>query len=195
MPPRVSKGGSKAQWRKVHRWLSITAAILFLSVSITGIVLQVEQIFGSQEAEKEKLATMVSPLSLRERLPDPSTALDEARKLALARFGNRPVSQIDWQIKGQSQHFILHLDGPEPLRVDVDSATNTIVDSRPDGEDWLLQLHTGEILGDGGKFLGLGWGVALFTMIVTGFVIYVQMYRSRQKGRAASSGGRRRYFW
>ena len=49
--------------RQFHRWLGIGAAVLFLLVSGTGVALQYQQIFGSEEAVKEAAASIVSPLS------------------------------------------------------------------------------------------------------------------------------------
>lgn len=196
MPPVNDKPArSRTSSRKVHRWLGIGAAVFFLLVSITGTWLQIEQVFGGDEAAKEKLAAMVSPASLARPLAVDPAGMDRARQAALVRFGNRPISAIDWQIKGDAPHYILHLDGPDPLRVDVNAATNAIVDSRPDGEDWLLKLHTGEIVGDGGKVLGLGWGIALVAMTITGILVYLQMYRARRKGSASRLTGLRRFFW
>lgn len=196
MPPVTDKPArSRTNSRKVHRWLGIGAAVFFLLVSITGVFLQIEQVFGEDEASKEKLAAMVSPASLARPFAVDPAGIDRARQAALARFGNRPVAAIDWQIKGDAPHYILHLDGPGPLRVDVNAATNAVVDARPDGEDWLLRLHTGEIIGDGGKVLGLGWGIALVTMSITGILVYLQMYRARRKGSAARLTGWRRFFW
>ena len=196
MPPVTDKPTrSRNNSRKVHRWLGIGAAVFFLLVSITGVFLQIEQVFGEDEATKEKLSAMVSPASLARPFAIDSAGIDRARQVALARFGNRPVSAIDWQIKGDAPHYILHLDGPDPLRVDVDADTNTVVGSSPDGEDWLLRLHTGEIVGDGGKVLGLAWGIALVAMSITGVLVYLQMYRARRKGSAARLTGWRRYFW
>lgn len=194
-PTNEKPARSKTTSRKVHRWLGTGAAVFFLLVSITGVFLQIEQVFGGDEAIKEKLATMVSPASLARPLPHDPTGMDRARKAVLARFGDRPVSAIDWQLKGDAPHYVLHLDGAEPLRVDVNAATNTIVESRPDGEDWLLKLHTGEIVGDGGKVLGLAWGIALVAMTITGLLVYLQIYRARRKGAAARNIGLRRFFW
>ena len=67
--------------------------------------------------------------------------------------------------------------------------------SEPDGEDWVVRLHTGEILGDGGKFLGLAWGLALIAMSVTGMILYLNMLRARRTGSAGKVRGWRRYFW
>lgn len=194
-PVKGKLGQSRFTSRKVHRWLGIGAAILFLSVSVTGVFLQIEQLFGADEANKEALAVMKSPATLATLAAPDAVALERARKSVMAKFGDQPVASVDWQIKGRAQHFILHLDGPEPTRVDVDAGTGAILGSRPDGEDWLLKLHTGEIIGDGGKFLGLGWGLALVAMLVTGIMAYLHMYRARQKGSAKSLRGWRRYFW
>lgn len=181
--------------RKIHRWIGIGAAVLFLLVSVTGVLLQIEQIFGTEEANREAMAAMLSPASLTRPLHPDSAALDRARTAVLGRFGDRQVAALDWQIKGKGQHYVFHLDGPRPLRVDVNAVTGSIVEARPDSEDWLLKLHTGEIVGDGGKVLGLGWGLALVTMLITGIIAYLNMYRTRQRGSAKSERGWRRWFW
>ena len=69
-----------------------------------------------------------------------------------------------------------------------------MIKSESDEEDWVMRLHTGEILGDGGKFLGLAGGLALFAMAVTGIILYFQML-SKRRGAAAQVRGWRRYFW
>ena len=180
--------------RKIHRWLSVIGLIFFLSVAATGIWLQIEAIFGADEAAKEAQAELVSPARLAARMPIDTAALDRARQAVLGRFGDRPVASIDWQIKAPVPVLVFHLDGKEPLKVRVDARTATIIAAEPDGEGWVMRLHTGEILGDGGKFLGLAWGIALIAMSITGVIIYLQMLRNR-KGAAAKVRGWRRYFW
>ena len=49
--------------RKIHRWLGIIAVIFFLSVSITGVVLQGQAIFGEAEGAREAMAAMRSPVT------------------------------------------------------------------------------------------------------------------------------------
>ena len=39
------------------------------------------------------------------------------------------------------------------------------------------RLHSGEAFGDWGLVLGTAWGAALITMLVTGLVIYIAMWR------------------
>ena len=167
--PRAKKRTPMSS-RKIHRWLGIGAAILFLSVSVTGVVLQIQQLFGVDEAKKEALAALSAPARLSVLVPPDTVALDRARREVMRRFGDQPVASLDWQMKGRVQHFIFHLDGPDPTRVDVNAANGQVIEARPDGEDWLLKLHTGEIIGDGGKVLGLAWGLALVAMLVTGIV-------------------------
>ena len=181
--------------RKIHRWLSVVGIIFFLSVSLTGIWMQAEAIFGEGEAAREAMAEIVSPASLSAPLSLNPASLDKARNVVLARFGNRPVASVDWVIKAPVPAYVFHLDGAEPVKVTVNTATAAIIASEPDGEDWVMRLHTGEILGDGGKFLGLAWVLALVAMSITGIILYVKMLQARRTGSAGKLTGWRRYFW
>lgn len=181
--------------RKIHRWLSVGGIVFFLNVAATGIWLQGEALFGEEEAEHEAAAAMASPVSLAAPATSLAPPLDKARAAVLQRYGDRPVAGIDWVIKAPVPALVFHLDGAEPLKVTVDARTGALVKSEADGESWIMRLHTGEILGDGGKVLGLAWGIALLTMSVTGILIYLRMLRGRRAGAAASAKGWRRYFW
>ena len=121
--------------------------------------------------------------------------MERARTALLLRFGNRPVDSVDWQIKGADPFFTFHLGGTEPLRVEVNAANGRITNVESDEEDFFVRLHSGEILGDGGKFLGLAWGLGLVFMVVTGFVIYLQIYRARQRKERTRGKGIGRWFW
>ena len=169
--------------------------VFFLSVSLTGIWLQAEAIFGEDEAAREAMAEIVSPASLSAPLSLNPESLDKARNVVLARFGNRPVASVDWVIQAPVPAYVFHLDGAEPVKVTVNAATAAIISSEPDGEDWIVRLHTGEILGDGGKFLGLAWGLALVAMSITGIILYIKMLQARRSGSAGKVTGWRRYFW
>ena len=180
--------------RKLHRWIGFTAAILFLYVAVTGVILQVQQLFGAEEQHKEAMAQITSPVNLGQAL-QPSDALERARRTLFQRFGSRPINSIDWQIKGPSQFFTFHLGGTEPLRVQVQAAQARITNVESDKEDFFVRLHSGEIIGDSGKFLGLGWGLGLIFMVVTGFVVYLQLWRSRQNKERTRGRGLGRWFW
>ncbi len=181
--------------RKIHRWLSIIGIVFFLLVATTGVWMQGEAIFGEDEAEREALAVLVSPLSLANPVNVDAASLDRARTATLARFGTRPVASVDWIIKAPVPAFVFHLEGVDPVKVTVDAKTSVIIKSEPDGEDWVMRLHTGELFGDGGKFLGLVWGLALIAMSVTGIILYFQMLGKRKTGAAGNVRGWRRFFW
>lgn len=181
--------------RKIHRWLSVIGILFFLSVSLTGVWMQAEAIFGEDEAAREAMAEITSPVSLSAPLPDTAKSLENARATVLKQFGNRPVASVDWVIKAPVPAYVFHLDGTEPIKVTVNAATAAIIASEPDGEDWVMQLHTGELLGDGGKFLGLAWGLALIAMSITGILLYLKMLKARRTGSAGKITGWRRYFW
>lgn len=181
--------------RKIHRWLSVVGIVFFLSVSLTGIWMQAEAIFGEDEAARERMAKIVSPASLSAPLSLNPVSLDKARNTVLTRFGNRPVASVDWVIKAPVPAYVFHLDGAGPVKVTVNAATAAIIKSEPDGEDWVVRLHTGEILGDGGKFLGLAWGLALIAMSISGIILYIKMLQARRIGSAGKVSGWRRYFW
>ena len=181
--------------RKIHRWLSVVGIVFFLSVSLTGIWMQAEAIFGEDEAARERMAEISSPASLSAPLSLNPVSLDKARNVVLARFGNRPVASVDWVIKAPVPAYVFHLDGAEPVKVTVNAATAAIIKSEPDGEDWVVRLHTGEILGDGGKFLGLAWGLALIAMSISGIILYIKMLQAWRIGSAGKVSGWRRYFW
>lgn len=181
--------------RKIHRWLSVVGLIFFLSVSLTGIWMQGEAIFGEDEAAREAMAAIASPVSLSAPLPASAAAMERARAAVFHRFGDRPVASVDWVIKAPVPTYVFHLDGAEPVKVTVNAATAAVIKSEPDGEDWVRRLHTGEIWGDGGKFLGLAWGLALVAMSVTGIILYMKMLQARGRGAAGKVRGWRRYFW
>ncbi len=179
--------------RQFHRWVGTVAAVLFFLVSITGVVLQSQQIFGGDEAKREEMAKIVSPQRLDQPFAATVAMLDDARNAVNTRYKNAPISAVDWQFKGNPPLIVFHLDGEQKLRVSVDAKTSNIVKTDPDGESWILRLHTGEIMGDGGKFLGLLWGLALVAMTFTGVLMYLQIVRAR--GRSGRTTGFKRWFW
>ena len=109
--------------RKIHRWLSVVGIIFFLSVSLTGIWMQGEAIFGEDEDAREAMAEITSPASLSVPLPATAVPMDKARTVILARYGNRPVASVDWVIKAPVPAYVFHLEGAEPVRVTVNAAT------------------------------------------------------------------------
>ena len=74
--------------RTIHRWLGVVAGVLFLSVASTGVILQIQQLFGEAEVQKEALARFTSPVDLKTplALDAPALARAQARVLAGIRY-------------------------------------------------------------------------------------------------------------
>ena len=66
--------------RKYHRWISLPACLFLLMVAVTGVVLQVQQFFGADEVEKERLVTVTS----KQLVSAPVAGLQEQTDRALA---------------------------------------------------------------------------------------------------------------
>lgn len=179
--------------RQFHRWVGTVAAVLFFLVAATGVVLQCQQIFGAEETAKEDFARTVSPQKITQSLLSAANYLDAARETVAAQYPTASIASFDWQFKSQPPLIIFHLDTPQKLLVSVDPELSRITKVASDEESWILRLHTGEILGDGGKVLGLFWGIALVGMTITGVILYLQMVRGR--ARTGRTTGIRRWFW
>ncbi len=168
--------------RKWHRWISIVALVFLLSVGITGVMLQFQQFFGEEEAQREKLATLTSTYSLDTPAADIAAKLERARTAVRAKVGSEKLDAVEMQLKGEHPTITLHVVGSQPRRFVVNADTGAIEKYEPDErESFLLRLHTGEVLGDGGVVAGMFWGTALVALTITGGILYWQMCRARAK--------------
>lgn len=181
MRPAISK--TPMTFRKFHRSLGLIVGLFFLYASSTGIILEIKLLRG----EDQTMDAMASTASLDRPLSLDVKALERAREAVLARYGNRPIASIEWIIRAHKPKFLFHLDGPDPIKVAVGASDATILSTAPDRKSWLLQLHTGEVAGAGGKVLGLLWATGLFVMTLTGFWLYFKM--SRARGRTSTKVG------
>ncbi len=175
--------------RKWHRWLGWAATVFLLSVSITGIILQGQHLFGEEEAEKERLRDMTSTYTVGGSLAGMQAELGTAQAVVREVVGNAPLDRVVFNLKGDHPTIVLSIGGARPNRFFVNATTGAIErrDASQD-ESFLLRLHTGEVLGDGGVVLGLLWGIAMLLMILTGLYIYLKMHRP-------NSQGLKRVFW
>ena len=176
--------------RQFHRWAGLAAALIFFVVSITGVVLQSQKILGDEEINKEEMEQTASSQKLTALL---ATTLDAARDAVAARYSDATVGSVNWQFKGEPPLIVFHLEGPTHLRVSVDATTSHIVKTESDEESWVRRLHSGELLGEAGKYLGLLGGIALIGMTITGLVMYSRMMQGRNK--TGQHIGLKRWFW
>jgi uncharacterized iron-regulated membrane protein len=175
--------------RQWHRWIGLVASVFLLMVGVTGVMLQWEQLFGEDEAQKEKLHDQISAYSLDSSFTDLSSKLAQAQATVKAKEGDAKLDKIVWQLKGDHPSFILYTKGKEKQKIVVNADTGKIENQEPyEDESFLLRLHTGEVFGDGGVIMGMLWGTALVVMTLTGLVIYWKMRRP-------SAAGLNKIFW
>ena len=176
-------------FRKWHRWIGWAAAIFFVLVSVTGVILQFQQFFGAEEAQKEQLRDLTSTYTVASPLGDLQSRIARAQTAVVAVTGNAPLDRIEMQLKGPHPTITFITGGAQALKFVVSADTGAI-EERASGEDesFLLRLHTGEVFGDGGVVLGMLWGVAFLVMTLTGVWVYWNM---RRPGRQ----GLKRIFW
>lgn len=169
--------------RKWHRWLGWAAMIFLLSVSVTGIILQGQHLFGEEEAEKERLRDTISTYTVGVALTDLPATLGAAQAAVRDVAGNAPLDRVVFNLKGDHPTIELSIGGASPTRFFINAMTGAIERRAPaQDESFLLRLHTGEVLGDGGVVLGLLWGIAMLLMTLTGLYIYLKMHRPNGQG-------------
>jgi hypothetical protein len=176
--------------RKLHRWLGAGAAVFLLSVAITGTLLQFQQFFGEDEADKEKLAQARSDFTLASSLDAFAPEMARAQATVQAKAGKASLDKVELQLKGDHPVFILHTSGVEQRKFVVNAETGVIEkEDMDERESFLLRLHTGEVFGDGGVVMGMLWGTALVVLTASGIVMYWQM------GRRRNAPGWKKWFW
>ncbi len=168
--------------RKWHRWIALPFAVLLLSVAVTGVLLQFQQFFGEEEAQREKLATVTSAFSLDTTGADVAAKFDRARAAVQAKVGTARLDAFEVQLKGDHPTVTFHVVGSAARKLVINADTGAIEKDETDvRESFILRLHTGEVFGDGGVVLGMFWGTALVVLVVTGGILYWQMYRARAR--------------
>ena len=167
-------------------------------VAVTGVILQVQQFFGADEAEKERLATVAS----KQLAPAPVAGLQEQTDRALlavkASVGvDVPIDSVEVQLKDSPRKIIVWTASgggakkADPLKVTVNAETGAVLKTESgERESFILRLHTGEVFGDGGVVLGMIWGTALVVLTITGGWLYWKMYKAR-----AGVKGWRKVLW
>ena len=173
-------------WRKWHRWVGVVAAPFLLYAAITGLVLAATEFFGEEEAERERLRTVPSPVVLP--VP-PETWIDPMTRAMSAAAGRRrraPVDKVTLEFKGDPPTVIIYTgrpDGGEDRKFIFNARTGDL--QREDAyvdKPFLVRLHSGEAWGDGGLVAAMFWAAGLIGIVGSGVVIYFKMRRPNRTG-------------
>jgi len=185
-----------AFFRQWHRWFGLPAALFLLFAATTGVLVAGTEFFGADEARREALRDVVSPVTAAVPADLRARAVDSVVARALAavatRAGDAPVDRITLELKGDSPTvtvFTGKRTGGEDRKFTIDAHGGRIVREEAYADKpFLYRLHSGEAFGDGGLVAAMAWGLSLVWLTISGLVIY---WRMRRRG----ATGWRRVFW
>ncbi|WP_309605200.1 PepSY-associated TM helix domain-containing protein [Phenylobacterium sp.] len=177
--------------RKIHRWISVGAALFLLIVASTGVILQAQKLLGGDEKDQDRRRVVPGAMTTSSDAATYGALLSKTLEAARARAPRKPIASVELRFAQDEPRGIVTLPGDPGRRITVDPRDGKVVtDETFEGDSIFLRIHSGEILGEPGVVLGLLWGLALVVLSVTGGWMYLHMYRKRRKAR-----GKGQAFW
>lgn len=175
-----------AFWRKWHRWIGFPATLFLLFAAVTGIIVAATEFFGPEEALRERIRDLVSPVTVS----TPATVWTEPIGRALAAAAraapNAPIDKLEVQFKGDQPTVTVFTGKPtggEDRKLVIAAKTGALLSNESYADKpFLYRLHSGEAFGDGGLVMSMLWGLSLVVLTVTGIIIYLRMWRPGLKG-------------
>lgn len=201
--------------RRLHRWLSIAASVLVLYVAVTGLMMAIDNVYGSVylalHGQSFPAGVSGPPAGLEELLaagrgPVVDADLHSMLRTTLAATHKSDPSAPPPRVirlrsyAGKPQGVIVTGDEPaQQLVFDTDSGRRaglyepgypkTPFPFQWGAHEMWKQLHRGDIFGLTGRWIDLASGLAILFLAVSGTTMYLQVYRARRRT------GRRRLFW
>jgi uncharacterized iron-regulated membrane protein len=179
-------------WRKWHRWIGFVAAPFLLYAATTGFILAVNEFFGAEEAERERLREVVSPVKVSATDSIWSGAVSKALATTAREAPGAPVDKLTVDFKLEPPTITVYTgkpEGGEDRKFIIDAGTGQLLRTEDYvDKPFLVRLHSGEAWGDGGLVFAMLWALALVIAVASGIVIYFKMRRP-------GLTGLRRVFW
>jgi uncharacterized iron-regulated membrane protein len=167
-------------------------APFLLFAAVTGVILAATEFFGEDEEAREKARETVSPVTLRSPAEAWSAPMAKAFASAEGRAGGAPVDKAAIDFKSDPPTVTVYTGKPaggEDRKFIFDARTGEFLrEEEYVDKPFLVRLHSGEAVGDGGLVVAMLWGLALVFLVASGVVIYWAMRRPGAKGW-------RRVFW
>ena len=156
--------------RRYHRWLAPLFAVILLWIAVTGLTIQFIKLStparpGPAASEEEASRTTLIPAAQaheHDEVAKPPIAAAPTPALNAAPPAAKPETDID-----------------------------RIRRERHDLSEFVMDLHSGKVLGTFGTWLSIVSGVVLIFLAGSGLWMYVQMYRRREHRHSHP----RRLFW
>src|SRR5262245_840159 len=179
-------------WRRFHRWVGFPASIFLIFAATTGVLVAITEFFGEDEALREATRNLVSPVTVATPADVWSDPIARAITGAASVSPNAPIDKIETQFKGPSPTVTIFTGKPtggEDRKLVFNANTGALVANETYADKpFLYRLHSGEAFGDGGLVVAMFWGLTLVILTITGFIIYVKLWRP-------GAVGLKRVFW
>ena len=154
--------------RRYHRWLAPLFAVVLLWIAVTGLTIQLIKLSTPAkpgDAEEARAPLLIGPAQAHEHHDEakaPATAATPARLATVAK--EAPAAETDIARIRREKH---------------------------DLSEFVMDLHSGKVLGAFGTWLSIASGVVLIFLAGSGLWMYVEMYRRREHRHSHP----RRLFW
>ena len=188
-------------WRKLHRWTSIAACVPVIWLTLSGLALSIDNTgafihgltsgprpAGAFEGDQSSpisyaaLPGMTEKTLTAYRSQQPGTGV---KVLRLRYFAGYPQGVVVAADPATSQ-YVFNAETGAPMAMWEKGYPDL---SFPSGWEWhqrMKQIHRGDILGMPGRWLDLAGGLSLLYLILSGMVMYWQLWLRRTRaGRAA----------
>ncbi len=187
-------------WRKLHRWISIIAAVYLLNMAITGSLLAWDEWslrLPGGGLSAAAMRAMASPPALPD--VDLSAAAMAAYQKAQALAPDAPLTGLRMAVVNDELQSTTEFGGAYPGRIIIRAADGKRLQGPPgpataqsvvDYHQFLKRLHRGDFIGNfNGRFLSIAAGFCLLFLSVSGIVMFVEQLRLQRRR------GNRRWFW
>jgi hypothetical protein len=200
--------------RRLHRWVSVVAAVFVLYVAVTGFVMAFDNVWGSVYMATHGLNLPGPgggpPPALVKMFADDGTVADAnllamlhttlaaaskgasdsppPRVIRLRTYGGMPQGVV---VTGSAvaEQLVFNARTGEPAGLYEVGYPWTPMPFQWGAHETWKRLHRGDYFGLTGRWMDLLSGLAILFLTISGIVMYLQLYRAR--GRA----GRRGLFW
>ena len=170
--------------RNIHRWVSVPVGTFLGLIAITGVYLQsdilLEHYFPGQRSDAQAMSMDEVPRLLENSLARMRHLAPGTRiaSIELSARGGVPHADVIFaDAGGRSETFDARGGelSAQPVRDPLHESQRLRLRLRAIA----LELHQGGIIGVAGGWLGWTCGLALVTLVMTGFLVYLRLYRQR----------------
>jgi uncharacterized iron-regulated membrane protein len=173
-------------YRNLHRWVSLPVVLFMMFITVTGVVLSVQEMQGEGARNEARPAL---PRPANEALLVAATA---ALPAVQAADPDLKLQRIEFGVSSAGTTAKFFPTNRRAPGVEVELASGAIKKLPPPGQSLhglFVTLHSGKWFGIGGLVVVLICGLALAVLSVTGLLVYIDMWRRRR------GAGKHELFW